>query len=192
MKSLTNYIKVNKLPLISLSEKLVVNKDYVPNISVKDLYDMIKKNKREFGDIFFINSSDANSEIYITNIIESIHEIQYNYVGDPNNPLHEDRDKIIDTYKNFSYPESIDSDEYDTMVACCYIQKTSINNKQIQDLLNSFDYDEIPTKNSDVKFIINEEEGKDANLIIGCVRTKGSHITEVMHLCIVMYNYNKQ
>lgn len=166
-----------------------MNKDYVPNISVKDLYDMIKKNKREFGDIFFINSSEANPEIYITNIIESIHEIQYNYVGDPNNPLHEDRDKVIDTYKSLSYPESIDSDEYDTMVACCYIQKTSINNKQIQDLLNSLEYDEIPTKNGDVKFIINEE-GKDANLIIGCVRTKGSYITEVMHLCIVMYNYN--
>lgn len=29
MKSLTNYIKANKSPLISLSEKLIVNKDYV-------------------------------------------------------------------------------------------------------------------------------------------------------------------
>ena len=182
MKNLQTYI----------IEKLVVNKDYVPSISVKDLYDMIKKNKHEFGDIFFINSSELDSEIDIINIIESIHEIQYDYVGDPNNPLHKDCDKVIDIYKKYSYPESIDSDEYDTMVACCDIQKTSLNNKQIQDLLNNLGYDEIPTKNGDVKFIINEENGKDANLVIGCVKTNGSYITEVMHLCIVMYNYSKQ
>ncbi len=33
MKPLTNYIKANKLPLISLSEKLIVNKNYKPSSS---------------------------------------------------------------------------------------------------------------------------------------------------------------
>ena len=170
-------------------EKLIVNKDYSHCISIPELYTMIAGVKDNECDTITMK----NEVVDTINIIESIHEIEYDYIGrndiymDPKNSLTIDRENIIKNYRKHNYPDYFEYDAYSRAAACTNIQKSSVDNEEICDLLNSIECNLIPTKNNIMSVAVHEEDTADGNLIIAFVKKKGKKIIEVIHICVVIY-----
>ena len=138
MKKLTQHIKVNKLPLIPLEEKLRVNKNYKEPNNVQDMIDELFDNP-EYDDIEY-DSSDGR-RLVVGDIIDDM--LKINFDGYSRREQIEMYNKIVTSFKVL--PKEIYPNNYTRAIKKSNISTESKYDSLIWTLFKEFAQQETST-----------------------------------------------
>ena len=138
MKKLNEYIKVNKLPLIPLEEKLRVNKNYKEPNNVQDMIDELFDNP-EYDDIEY-DSSDGR-RLVVGDIIDDM--LKINFDGYSRREQIEMYNKIVTSFKVL--PKDIYASNYTRAIKKSNVSTQSKYDNLVWTLFKEFTQQETST-----------------------------------------------